>query len=538
MGNKSELYSKIPAVDQLLLLPAIKNLCAVNPEQYVSKCVRKAVEEVRQGIIDGVITQEKDFPDSEELVIRVEYLVREWLGHKLMRAINGAGVILHTGLGRAPLAPAAQAALMEAANRVRLKMWRKRLPASERQQAILDVDGTIAQTTGECKEAANRYCILATERASGKRGDRNRHTAEMLREITGAEDSLIVNNNSAAVILALNTFGQNKESIVSRGELVEIGGAFRIPDVMRRSGTIMVEVGTTNKTHLRDYRKAVSDESAVLLKVHTSNYRIEGFHQEASIRELRSLADECGLSIIHDIGSGAMVDLVRWGLTYEPTVPQAVADGADVITFSGDKLLGGPQAGVIVGRGELIDRMKRNPLMRAFRCDKLTISALDGTLKLFLDPDRLPETHPIYHMMTESLEIVNRRARRIARRIRDVSRDQMDVVVKDGFTEMGSGALPARPIPSRIVSLTAHNLSAERLALSLRLSDPPLFTRIEEGRVIIDARTIPDEEVKFFSSIFAECNGDRFDPAKWSNRAMSAELNIPKAGDDKLPAVG
>jgi len=499
MGNKSELYSKIPAVDQLLLLPAIKNLCAVNPEQYVSKCVRKAVEEVRQGIIDGVITQEKDFPDSEELVIRVEYLVREWLGHKLMRAINGAGVILHTGLGRAPLAPAAQAALME---------------------------------------AANRYCILATERASGKRGDRNRHTAEMLREITGAEDSLIVNNNSAAVILALNTFGQNKESIVSRGELVVIGGAFRIPDVMRRSGTIMVEVGTTNKTHLRDYRKAVSDESAVLLKVHTSNYRIEGFHQEASIRELRSLADECGLSIIHDIGSGAMVDLVRWGLTYEPTVPQAVADGADVITFSGDKLLGGPQAGVIVGRGELIDRMKRNPLMRAFRCDKLTISALDGTLKLFLDPDRLPETHPIYHMMTESLEIVNRRARRIARRIRDVSRDQMDVVVKDGFTEMGSGALPARPIPSRIVSLTAHNLSAERLALSLRLSDPPLFTRIEEGRVIIDARTIPDEEVKFFSSIFAECNGDRFDPAKWSNRAMSAELNIPKAGDDKLPAVG
>ncbi len=494
-----ELFARIPAVDQLLQLPAVKQLCTVNPEQYVTNCVRRSIEEVRQAIKDGAVAQATDLPGEDELVERIENLVSEGLGHKLMRAVNGAGVILHTGLGRAPLAPSAQAAL---------------------------------------QEATARYCILATERGSGKRGDRNRHTAEMLREITGAEDSLIVNNNSAAVILALNTFGLGRESIVSRGELVEIGGAFRVPDVMQRSGTIMVEVGTTNKTHLRDYQAAVTENSAVLLKVHTSNYRIEGFHQEVSIRELRQLADEKGLTIIHDIGSGAMIDLTRWGLNYEPTVPEAIRDGADVVSFSGDKLLGGPQCGVIIGRREMIDRMKRNPLMRAFRCDKLINSALDGTLKLFLDPDRLPETHPIYRMMTEPFETVNRRARRIARRIREVSGDQIEVRVEDGVTEMGSGALPARPIVSRVVSLKARKLSAERLALSLRLSDPPLFTRIEEDRVIIDARTIADDEVRLIGGIFAGCTGDRFDPKKWSNRAMSAALKLDIRGDDKLPALG
>jgi len=496
--DKRNLYVKLPSVDQVLKLPEIEELCLGHSERYVHNCVRKAVDEVRHGIAKGLIGNTDDFPGEDELIVRIRNLVKEGLGYKLMRAINGAGVILHTGLGRAPLAPAAQDALME---------------------------------------ATHRYCILATERETGKRGDRNRHTAEMLCELTGAEDSLVVNNNSAAVILALNTFGNGKEAIVSHGELVEIGGAFRVPDVMKRSGTIMVGVGTTNKTHLRDYRETVTENTAVLLKVHTSNYRIEGFHQEVAIKDLRSIADEHNLVIIHDIGSGALVDVTRWGLAYEPTVPAAVAEGADIVTFSGDKMLGGPQCGVIVGKSNLIERMKRNPWNRAFRCDKLTLSALNGTLKLFLDPDKLPLTHPIYRMMTEPIDSVNRRARRIARVIRETAGDLIEVKVETGSTEMGSGSLPARPIPSRVISMIAKNLSAERLALSLRLSDPPLFTRVEGDRVVIDARTIADDEVKQLRDIFRQCGSDRFDPTRWSNRAMSAAMRADSEEDD-IPALG
>ncbi|MDP8229063.1 MAG: L-seryl-tRNA(Sec) selenium transferase, partial [Candidatus Electryoneaceae bacterium] len=378
MTDKQNLFTKLPAVAHLIQHPDIERLCEQHPQNYVHNRVREVVDGIRRKIANGTISNVEDIPDTDEIIRRVGTLVKDGLGHKLKRAINGAGVILHTGLGRAPLAPSAQAAL---------------------------------------REAASRYCILATDQESGKRGDRNRHTAGMLREITGAEDALIVNNNSAAVMLALNTFGEGNESIVSRGELVEIGGAFRVPDVMRRSGTIMVEVGTTNKTHTRDYIEAITENTSVLLKVHTSNYRIEGFHQEVSISELKPVADEHNLTILYDLGSGALVDIRRWGVAYEPTVPEAIADGADIVTFSGDKMLGGPQCGVIVGKKDLIDRMKRNPLMRAFRCDKLIISALDGTLKLFLEPDHLPETHPLYAIIAAPLDVVNRRARRITRQI-------------------------------------------------------------------------------------------------------------------------
>ncbi len=465
---KDKLYQALPAIDRLLRHSVVEDLCIVHPEMYVHNCVRKIVDEIRQSISDDVIIDIASLPALDEVARRVESKVIRGLGHKLIRAVNGAGVILHTGLGRAPLAPTAQASL---------------------------------------QEAATRYSILATDQATGKRGDRNRHTAEMLREITGAEDSLIVNNNSAAVMLALNTFGENKESIISRGELVEIGGAFRVPDVMRRSNTIMVEVGTTNKTHLRDYSDAITDNTTVFLKVHTSNYRIEGFHKEVTIAELASLAKESGQTIVYDIGSGALVDLKRWGVEYEPTVQEAVADGADVITFSGDKLVGGPQCGIIVGRKELIDQMKSNPLMRAFRCDKLIISALDGTLKLFLEPEKLPQTHPLYAMIGTPLEVIDSRATAIAEVINKSTRGSVSVQVEDGSTQMGSGALPARSIPSRVVCVTSPELSAERLGRRLRLSDPPLFTRIADGKVIIDARTITDEEVSMIGHSFRKVFG-------------------------------
>ncbi|NQT35609.1 L-seryl-tRNA(Sec) selenium transferase [bacterium] len=497
--NRQKLFSSLPAVDKLLRHPSIRDLCENQPERYVHHCTRMVIEEIRRRITDGTINDVDTIPGMDEIVPRIEHLVMEGLSNKLMRVINGAGVILHTGLGRAPLAPSAQAAL---------------------------------------SEAATRYCILATERVSGKRGDRNRHTEEMLRELTGAEASLIVNNNSAAVLLSLNSFGEGREAIVSRGELVEIGGAFRVPDVMERSGSIMVEVGTTNKTHLRDYEAAITENSAYILKVHTSNYRIEGFHQEVSVKDLSELAHKHNLLLLMDIGSGALVDLQKWGLTYEPTVPEAVADGADVVTFSGDKLLGGPQCGVIVGKKELIDKMKRNPLNRAIRCDKLILSALNGTLKLFLDPDGLPDTHPLYAMITAPLDTVNRRARRIARRIKDAAGDRFEVKVIDGVAEMGSGALPARPIQSRLVTVSSEDLTTDQLALVLRLSVPPLFTRIEDDKVIIDARTVADDEVRLIGEIFRTVTSDRLTEAMQNNQALSLKKKGKVSGKSDLPALG
>jgi len=499
ISDKQALFSKIPAVDKLLQLDVIRKLCDEYPEGYVHSLTRQAVENVRSAISSSSIKSADAMPSIDVLAQWVEDHVIAGMNPKLMRAINGAGVILHTGLGRAPLSRSAQDAL---------------------------------------HETATRYAILATDRETGKRGDRNRHVVEMLKELTGAEDALVVNNNSAAVMLALNTFGDGREAIVSRGELVEIGGAFRVPDVMERSGSIMVEVGTTNKTHLRDYENAITDQTAYVLKVHTSNYRIEGFHQEVSIRELKTLTEKRGLLILYDIGSGAMVDLRKWGLTYEPTVPEAVADGADVVTFSGDKLLGGPQCGVIVGRKDLIDQMKRNPLMRAFRVDKLILSALDGTLKLFLDPDKLPDNHPIYAMMCASLGEVKRRASRIARMIRSVAGEFLEVGLKESHSEMGSGALPARPIPTYVVTIKAHKLSSTRLASSLRMSNPPLFTRIEDEKVIIDARTIADEEVKLLKSVFQQCTDVRFAPEHWIKWYVSRDPDINISGSDKLPAIG
>ncbi len=446
----------------------VVSLVAEHPEIYVQKCLRTALDEIRKNIVDGWIEKPEDIPSTDKIIDRAEKLVNDGLRNKLTRSVNAAGVILHTGLGRAPLAPAAQNAL---------------------------------------QEAASRYCILATERETGKRGDRNRHNEELLCEITGAEAALIVNNNSAAVMLALNTFAKDKESIVSRGELVEIGGAFRVPDVMRRSQTIMVEVGTTNKTHLRDYREAITEETAILLKVHTSNYRIEGFHKEVSVKEMSELAHEHGLTVVMDIGSGALVDIRRWNLAYEPTVPEAVADGADIITFSGDKMVGGPQAGIIVGKKECVDKMKRNPLMRAFRCGKLTHSALNGTLRLFLDADKLPETHPVYEMIAAPLDVVKKRAQRINRRIKAEFKDRIKTEIRDSHTEMGSGSLPARGVPTKAVAVAIDGFTAERLARDLRMAEPPVFSRIEDERVIFDARTVADEEVpwliKALKDVFA-----------------------------------
>lgn len=465
MSSNHNLLSKLPSMTVLLQQSDVMELCEKYPESFVQARLRKVLDNVRSDILSGWISAQKGLPEIDFYVCQTEALIKRDLSNRIQFAVNGTGVILHTGLGRAALSSSAQEAL---------------------------------------SEAAARYSILATNRETGKRGDRNSHNDDLLCDLTGAEASLVVNNNSAAVMLALNTFGEGRESIISRGELVEIGGSFRVPDVMRRSGTVMVEVGTTNRTHLRDYEEAVTDATSVLLKVHPSNYRIEGFHKEVAIRELCDLAKERNLIIIHDIGSGALVDLRQWGLDYEPTVQAALSEGADIVTFSGDKMLGGPQCGIIVGRRDLIEVMKTNPLMRAFRCGKLTLSALNGTLRLFLDPEKLPETHPIYAMIAAPVEIVRSRARKIIRKLKEIENGMAAVEIADGITEMGSGSLPARGIPSSLVVLTPDGLSAEKFSSALRMSDYPLFTRIENDRVVIDARTVADDEISWIVKAVAQ----------------------------------
>ena len=353
----------------------------------------------------------------------------------LRGAINATGVIIHTGLGRAVLAP----------------------PAREAALAVLD-----------------GYCTLATDIESGKRGDRDSHLNALLCQLTGAEASTVVNNNAAATVLILNTIAKDKEVIVSRGQLVEIGGSFRMPDVMRMSGAILREVGTTNKTHLRDYEEAVNERTGAILRVHHSNYRIVGFAEEPGIEDLVALGKKHGLPVIDDLGSGALVDLGRFGLEPEPLVQASVRAGATVACFSGDKLIGGPQSGIIVGDAQTIARIKKNPLKRALRVGKLTIAALEATLKLFLNPDELPRFHPVYAMLSLAPADLERRARRLERSLKKafvsasttISQPSIAAItVEDGESQVGSGSVPAEFLPTKLLCVRPLRISAEELAL-------------------------------------------------------------------------
>jgi len=458
-----EILAKLPSISSLLSDPALVALADSIPSAVITLSLQQAVDEARSKIIEGELVEFDRAVKSKKLIARAIDMISQAGRPKLMRCINGAGVILHTGLGRAPLAPLAQMAL---------------------------------------REAAERYCLLALDRESGKRGDRHNHLDTLICELTGAESSLVVNNNAAAVFLVLSVFASGREVIISRGELVEIGGSFRIPDVMARSGARMLEVGTTNKTHLRDYESAITPDTSVCLKVHTSNYRIEGFSKSVSVAELSPLTKARGLLLIEDIGSGALVDLKKWNLPTEPIVPASIAAGADLVTFSGDKLVGGPQCGIIIGRRELIERLKKHPLVRALRPDKLTLAALDGTLRLFRDPDTLPENHPLYAMLTVSSATLNKRALRLTRRLKALM--LLDIEILDSTTEIGSGALSARGLPTRVVSLATSLGSAEQFSRRLRLSTPPLFTRIENNRVKLDMRTLTDDEIRLIPRIIGE----------------------------------
>ncbi len=427
----------LPSVSALLESETVRPLLASAPRELVVNAVRDAVAAARDA------THAPRDPGEWGTAIRDALAMRQ--RRSLRPVINATGVILHTNLGRAPL------------------------PATAI-DAIRDV--------------ADGYSNLEYDLERGARGSRYTHCVGLLRELTGAEDALVVNNGAAALVLALNTLAEGRPAIVSRGELVEIGGSFRIPDIMAKSGARLVEVGTTNRTHLADYERALAGGDGVIVKVHRSNFAIEGFVADVSLAELARLAAPRGVPVIYDLGSGLLLSLERYGLTGEPVASDVVRDGATLVTMSGDKLLGGPQAGIVLGRRAAIERVRANPLTRALRVDKLTLAALEATLALYREPERAFGEIPTLAMITEDVAAVRSRARAMAVRLTSGG-IACDLVETDA--SVGGGAFPTARIPSAAIALTGD---AEQLDARLRAAEPPVIARIVDDRIVLDVRTI------------------------------------------------
>ncbi len=461
---EKESLRKIPAVNTLLGSPVVRELLKRWPREKVVEAIRQELAALReQARVSGdpVITAEGiGRAVEEELGWRLEARLSR---RNLRRVINATGIIIHTNLGRSLLPAAAGEAL---------------------------------------EEAAFHYSNLEYDLAQGRRGSRHAHLSELLKKITGAEAGVAVNNNAAAVLLCLDTLAAGREVIVSRGQLVEIGGSFRIPEVMARSGARLVEVGTTNKTHLEDYRRAISPETAMLLKVHTSNFRILGFTEEVPAADLAGLGHERGLLVMEDLGSGVLIDLAQYGLPPEPLVQASVAAGVDLVTFSGDKLLGGPQAGIIVGKKELVDRIAKNPLARALRLDKMTLAALEATLQLYVHPELARREIPTLEMLTRPLAQVTKAAERLAGDLSERIADQAEVLVVDDPSEAGGGSLPTAGIPGKAVAVVPREISCELLEAGLRSHEPPVIARIHRERLLLNLRTIaPGEEKELVAAV-------------------------------------
>jgi L-seryl-tRNA(Ser) seleniumtransferase len=426
--------------------------------RVVTAAVRQTLQQYRQLILQTTDLQalEASPLTLPTILAQVEAQLTQSQEYRLRRVINATGVIVHTNLGRSLLAPSAVANL---------------------------------------QEVAQSYSNLEYDLAQGTRGSRYAHVEAYLTALTGAEAALVVNNNAAAVFLALQALAAGKEVIVSRGQLIEIGGSFRIPDIMRSSGAILREVGTTNKTHLRDYAQAISEHTALLLRVHTSNYRIVGFTSEVSLPELVHLGHTHNIPVLEDLGSGTLLDLQPFGMHDEPTVPEVVASGVDLVTFSGDKLLGGPQAGILVGKAAVMERVRRHPLHRAVRVDKFTIAALEATLKLYADPQLAQRQIPTLAMLSMTPQAIGRCIRRLRRRLPAAVVEAYHMHTIDGTSAVGGGALPLADLPTKLLALQPTFCSLSELERQLRYRRPAIIGRIAQDHYLLDFRTVQEHEI-------------------------------------------
>ena len=455
---RQQALRKIPSVDEILSRPEIVDLLNIYPRRVVVEAIRKGLGRLRQELL-----RQGELPHLGESLFSFESLyplfqkeIALQTQPRLRRVINATGVVIHTNLGRSPLHPSAI-------------------------EHLIDV--------------SKHYSNLEYDIELGERGNRYTHVEEILCRLSGAESALVVNNNAGAVLLVVNTLAEGKEVIVSRGELVEIGGAFRIPDVMKRSGALLREVGTTNRTHLSDYKKAIGKQTALLLKVHTSNFRVMGFTSEVTLQDLVQLGKQHKLPVVDDLGSGCLIDLTQYGLEKEPTVQEMIKTGVDAVTFSGDKLLGGPQAGIILGKKKRLDLLKNNPLNRALRIDKLTLAALESTLLLYIDEKKAMEEIPTLQMLNLDTRKLKRRGKRLLKRLFGLTENRMLFTLREAVSQVGGGALPLQELPTIVVAIKPLDFSINNLEENLRKGEIPIISRISKEELILDMRTVIDEEI-------------------------------------------
>jgi L-seryl-tRNA(Ser) seleniumtransferase len=460
----SELLRKLPKVDEFLKLPIVQEEVGKSNRTMIVNAIRETIDFYRKQILVGRLENYS----QEELIKTFKKKLVKQTTPRLRKVINCTGIIIHTNLGRSILSKEAI------------------------QNVII---------------AAENYSNLEYDLEKGSRGSRYSLVEELIKKVTGAEAAMVVNNNAAAVMLVLDTLCKGREAIVSRGQLVEIGGSFRVPEVMAFSGAKLVEVGTTNRTHLYDYEGHINENTGVLLKVHTSNFKIFGFTEEVSLEELVKLGNSKGIPVVEDIGSGVLIDFSKFGLMYEPTVQQSIKKGVDVVTFSGDKMLGGPQAGIIAGKKNYIDRIKKNQLTRALRIDKMTLAALEGTLKVYDNEDQAVEKIPTLYMILSSKEVHKKRAQRLRRKLQSLN-SELEFNIKEDFSMVGGGSMPTEKIETYVITVKSLRYSTHYIESYLRNYSIPIITRINNGEILMDLRTILDDDISIIGEAFKNMRED------------------------------
>ncbi len=452
MESTQKQLKSLPSVDELLKNDRVRAWLEEAPRKFVIKALRNAVSEKREDILQGKAT---DLPVKEILSL-ARAILDTLTSYSLRPVINATGVVLHTNIGRAPLS----------------------------KKAVHNI------TT-----VAEGYSNLEYNLIKGERGKRYSHLTAIIKELTSAEEAIVVNNNASAVLLCLSALAKGGEVVISRGELVEIGGSFRVPEILEQSGAKLREVGTTNKTHLRDYKNALNDHTSMILKVHQSNYKIIGFTSETDIESLAELTKERGFPLMFDLGSGCLLDLTPYGVHSEPTVQEIVKKGVDILTFSGDKLLGGPQGGIIVGKKKYIETIRNHPLARAVRIDKLTLAALEATFMDYADMERAKQSIPTLRMLLQDLESIKERAQKILSGL-EKNDPKADLSLLEDTSQAGGGSLPETEFPTCAVSVKPHEISINRLERNLRKASPPIVARIRDNALLLDARTIGENEIE------------------------------------------